>query len=224
MANLIKIEMRKISIKQHLLYLAGANVAFMVILGVLNIVFPNAAEQVPAVTQVSILNLVVFAIWQSALIAKLVVGEFSNKTIQLMFTYPISRKGLILSKLVLINTMIFLSLLSTQIVQHMFLMGLSHLDTPIVHSLAIADTATIALVSFATVMLGMLSLFVGMIKYSPIATVATSIAIIAALGSSVGEGMGNFVMHLPLSLSLGAIGCVLSYLSIRNIDKKDLLV
>ncbi|MDI3410257.1 ABC transporter permease subunit [Bacillus sonorensis] len=43
----------------------------------------------------------VFIVFAGVLIAKLIIGEYKNRTITVMFTYPVSRKKLMAAKLLL---------------------------------------------------------------------------------------------------------------------------
>ena len=223
MTNLIKIELKKFSVKSHVIQLIVANIAILALLTPLFIFVAPEEEYLDLVALVSILNLATFIVWQGVLIAKIIVEEFQSKTIFLLFTYPISRKKLIVSKLVIINTVIFFSILVTQIFQNTALTILSQFVPQLEYSLSIYEIGTVAVISVASVMMGMLSLFVGMIKKSTIATIVSSIVVVAMLGGSVGEGVG-LIMQIPVSLSVGVVGVILAYIAIKDIDKKDLLV
>jgi len=223
MTNLIKIELKKFSVKSHVIQIIIANIAILALLTPLFIFVAPEEEYLDLVALVSILNLATFIVWQGVLIAKIIVEEFQSKTIFLLFTYPISRKKLIVSKLVIINTVIFFSILVTQIFQNTALTILSQFVPQLEYSLSIYEIGTVAVISVASVMMGMLSLFVGMIKKSTIATIVSSIVVVAMLGGSVGEGVG-LIMQIPVSLSVGVVGVILAYIAIKDIDKKDLLV
>ena len=224
MTNLIKIELKKFSIKSHIIQLIIANIAILAILTPLFIFVAPQEEYLDMVAMVSILNLATFIVWQGVLIARIIVEEFQSKTIFLLFTYPVSRKKLIASKLVIINTVVFFSILATQIFQNTALTIMAQFVPQLEYSLSIYQIGMVVLVSVASVMMGMLSLFVGMIKKSTIATIVSSIVVVAMLGSSFGEGAGGLIMQIPISLSVGIIGVILAFMAIKDIDKKDLLV
>jgi len=223
MTNLIKIELKKFSIKSHLIHLAIAN---FIMLGLLTpiLLFAGADEaSVDVVSLISTLNLATFIVWQGVLIAKIIVEEFRSKTIFLLFTYPISRKKLIVSKLVVVNTTIFLSMLATLTLQNTYFTILARFAPQLEYSLTIGEIGLIATLSIASIMMGMLSLFVGMINKSTIATIVSSLIVVAIMGTSVGEA-GGLITSAAITLGVGAVGIILAYMSVRNIDKKDLLV
>jgi len=56
-----------------------------------------------------------FIVFAGVLIAKLVIEEYKNKTILLMFSYPINRKKIIASKLVITAILTFITILLSNI-------------------------------------------------------------------------------------------------------------
>jgi len=225
MNNLIKIELKKFSAKSHLIGLLIANV---VMIGLLIPIFLFApeSEYVDKFAIVSTLNISVFIVWQGALIAKLVIEEFSNKTMFLLFTYPVSRKKLIVAKLAIVNSTILFSMLVSQAVQTVAFSALGQLAPQVSFSPSVQDMGAVAILSVGAVMMGMLSLCVGMINKSAIATIVSSLAVVAIMGTTVGEA-GGLLMSVPISLSVGAVGAVgvaLAFIALKDIDKKDLLV
>ncbi|MCL2745650.1 MAG: ABC transporter permease, partial [Coriobacteriia bacterium] len=103
MLELMKIELKKFNLIAHLIQLAIASVTLLALINLIAI-----GEAYPITTiELSLLCLLTFVIWQGVLIAKFIVSEFRDKTIQLLFTYPVDRKKLILSKLVIVNGIIY---------------------------------------------------------------------------------------------------------------------
>ncbi|MFJ7731678.1 ABC transporter permease [Lysinibacillus sp. NPDC097231] len=56
----------------------------------------------------------------SVLIAKLVIEEYKNKTILILFSYPVSRKKIFVSKLILIAFLTFITMMLSNIVVGLF--------------------------------------------------------------------------------------------------------
>lgn len=67
-----------------------------------------------------------FIIWCSVLVAKIVVEEYTNKTILILFTYPVKKSRLILAKMVLIITFGILSTLIGDIIGIVFVSVVDH--------------------------------------------------------------------------------------------------
>ncbi|WP_435302985.1 ABC transporter permease [Leuconostoc mesenteroides] len=96
MFKLIRLEMRKTNFKQ---YVIGGFIASLIIPVFLFFLLYIDKQDSP-ITNTNFLFLVdsitriVFIIFSGVLISRLIVEEYNDKTITLMFTYPISRKKL----------------------------------------------------------------------------------------------------------------------------------
>ena len=67
-----------------------------------------------------------FLIFSSVLIVKLVIDEYKNKSIEIMFTYPISRKKIMAAKLIIVAIFTFITIMFST----MFMGGLFYwIDT-----------------------------------------------------------------------------------------------
>ncbi|MGO2940138.1 MAG: ABC transporter permease subunit [Pseudolactococcus laudensis] len=60
------------------------------------------------------------------MIANLIIEEFRSKTVLLLFSYPISRKRVILSKLIIISALITVSMVFSQVFQNILFFALNH--------------------------------------------------------------------------------------------------
>jgi ABC-type transport system involved in multi-copper enzyme maturation permease subunit len=220
MSKLIKIEMNKFNTGLHLKLLVVINI---VILALATSILIIEGTYIDNVTIVSTLVMCTFVIWGSISIAKSIIEEFKSKTITLLFTYPIDRKKLIISKLVFITLTMSASIFITQLFINMSLLLIDNFITQIEYTLSLQDIGILITISLTSIMLSGIALFIGMIKKSVIATIVASLIIISMLGSNFGE-TGNFVMILPLSITMGFIGIILAWISIKDINKKDLLV
>ncbi|WP_353051157.1 ABC transporter permease [Lysinibacillus pakistanensis] len=60
----------------------------------------------------------VFIIWQGVLIAKIIIEEYQNRTIALLFRYPIDRAKLIYAKIAVIFGSMFAFYILSSIFQH----------------------------------------------------------------------------------------------------------
>ncbi|MCL2438304.1 MAG: ABC transporter permease [Coriobacteriia bacterium] len=217
MLELMKIELKKFNLIAHLIQLAIASVTLLALINLIAI-----GEAYPITTiELSLLCLLTFVIWQGVLIAKFIVSEFRDKTIQLLFTYPVDRKKLILSKLVIVNGIIYVSMLATLLFLHGTLTALNFM-TILDYSASLQQLGVTALMFIAFLMVGMIALFAGMLKKSTIATIVTSVVLVLVFGGSMGEG--SLMEAVPVVLVFGAIGALFTFLSIKDLGKKDLLV
>ena len=58
-----------------------------------------------------------FTIFAGVLISKIIIGEYKNKTINILFTYPINRKKIMVAKLAIVVIFVF----TTMIISNLFL-------------------------------------------------------------------------------------------------------
>ena len=80
---------------------------------------------------------------------------------------------------------------------------------------------TQAVTALSAVLLGLLPLYIGMIKKSTIATIVSSFAIAAIVSNSQGSGAG--LMSIPIAaIVFGVIGAGFSAITVRKMVSSDL--
>ncbi|WP_243524752.1 ABC transporter permease [Bacillus pseudomycoides] len=166
-----------------------------------------------------------FIVFAGVLIAKLVIEEYKNKTILLMFSYPINRKKIIASKLLITAILTFITVLLSNI----FIVGVFF--TVNSYMLVIPNTITIDELiqegikvvpfSIAAAGAGLIPLYFGMRKYSVPTTIVSSLIVVMIACQSQPEF--SLATFLPLQLALAAIGIMIAYYGIRNIENEDAL-
>ncbi|MCG3088572.1 ABC transporter permease [Sporosarcina cyprini] len=180
-------------------------------------------------TLVTLLTNITFIILGGVILSRVIISEFRTKTINVLFTYPIRRKVLMLSKLLLVFTVTTVGLfLGTWIMQVLtyFLqpsLGLFEGTFTMQEMLAtIPKTVTNAIMMGA---IALIPLYFGMRKKSTSATITSAVIIGFLINSTVSNGGASFslsdVIIIPLIFSL--LGAGIAYLSIRNIDRKDVV-
>ncbi len=111
-SNLAVLQSKKVPLKPHIAGLLAAN--FIIFLlsvftsslltasGNISTLPGFAPVQLDTVTLAAMLVRATLIVWEAVLISVFVIEEYRNKTIGLLFTYPISRTKLITAKLILI--------------------------------------------------------------------------------------------------------------------------
>ena len=111
MLNLIKLELKRVSLKSHFIGLLAANIVIALLSaftssllkagsGVAVTGLPPA--QLDTLTLAIMLVRATLIVWEAVLISVFIVEEYRNKTINLLFTYPVQRGKLIAVKIILI--------------------------------------------------------------------------------------------------------------------------
>lgn len=167
---------------------------------------------------------IVFIIYGSAMISKLVISEFKNKTINLMFMYPINRKKILISKLIIVSMFTFMSIIIGNIIvaSNMFLLNKYMNFVPLATSQVIYRNITsIVLNAIAASGIVLIPLLFGMWKKTTTSTIVSAV-ILTSLICSNGNGI-SLSEILPVTLSVGAIGILIAYLTIKNIENVDIV-
>ncbi|AKL85367.1 ABC transporter permease [Bacillus atrophaeus] len=230
MWNLMRIELKKMKLGW---YARGAIIANLILLGFLwmvSYVEKIEGEETMQTIDESFLiigTLVrgVFIIFGAVLIARLVISEFKNKTILVLFTYPVNRKKLLASKLMIAFGLTFITILISNVFvafAFFFLNSIYHMIPGEVTSDIVSQQAVkMAVFAFGAAGTSLVPIFFGMRKYSVPATIISSVIIVMAMSSTTSEFSLSSIVYIPLSLA--AVGLVFSYLAVRKVDKTDVL-
>lgn len=228
MLRLIRLEMKKFKLGW---YVKGALIANIILTAIICFVFFLAqTEGDLQVTTYQEVNILIgatvrstFIVFASVLIAKIVIEEYRNKTILMLFSYPVSRKKLIASKLILITLLTFITMmLSNAFVVGMF--SIINAYFPIVPfeitgNQFLGELLNIVLFSFSSAGMSLIPLFFGMRNYSVPATIGSSLIVVAVANSY--NPAFSLATFIPLQLGFAAVGGVIAYLAIRNIENED---
>ncbi len=229
MWNLIRMEIKKVPLKPHIAGLLIAN--FIIFLlsvftsslltasGNISTLPGFAPVQLDTVTLAAMLVRATLIVWEAVLISVFVIEEYRNKTIGLLFTYPISRTKLITAKLILICCISFTFHVLSNIFQYATIFLAAKCFDFVTFSFG--NILTQAVTTISAILLGLLPLYVGMIKKSAIATVVSSIIIVAIASNSQGSSAG--LLSIPIAaIIFGIIGITFSAITMRKMILSDL--
>lgn len=165
----------------------------------------------------------VFIVFAAVLLSKLIIDEYRSKTIYLMYTYPIQRKKLIAAKLLLAGTLTFITIAISSvfvatvysIAHNMF--QLSTEEIPVQRLLL----EIMSMLKFAIAAAGasLIPLYFGLRKRSVSATIISSLLIVAVLSQS--NPWLPIADNMYVALAFAAIGVLIAFWTIRNVDKMD---
>ena len=102
MAHLLKLELKKFRITRNIVFTFVAilfSILFMTVSMVDSMTDPEQTKDTfeSMFTVVGLLMSFIFLVYSSVLTARLVIGEYNQGTITIMFSYPLNRKHLIVS-------------------------------------------------------------------------------------------------------------------------------
>lgn len=230
MLNLMKLELRRMDMRGMLyrfLLISAGIIGILLIVGIdseaVSEIYASPDEMM---NLMGILIMSAFVIHASVLISNMVVEEFRNKTIAVLFMYPIDRKKLLMAKLVIVTLLTFgMILLSYLVVFYAFYL-FNHLIgiTPfaIETGFLVSNAAAIIGIAFACAGMSLIPLYFGMKKYSVPATITSSIIIVAILSSTAGDIGANLFSVKAIPIILGISGFLISFLVVGRAVKADL--
>lgn len=231
MLRLMKLEMKKFKLGWYVRGAIIANIAILTLLIFTSIVSqiegdPEIRDPQMVLLMASTLVRATFIIFGSVLIARLIIGEYKNKTILLMFSYPINRKKMMVSKLVITATLTFITVILSNILVVGVFFGIDSYFSILPHSFTVdqlmQEGINLVPLAVATAGISLIPLYFGMRKRSVPTTIVSSIIVVSIAINNT--PMFSTATFLPLQLALAAIGVVIAYYGIKNIEKEDITV
>jgi len=226
--KLILLENKKFRTSKYIKGVIIANIAlFSLIMLVCYTEDPEGIFQLTSQNIVEMINVLVndvFLIFSASMLARYIIGEYSNKTINIMFTYPIQRKKIIYAKLLLVCLFITITIFLSNI----FIMGsfyLVNLFTQVfVLEITLGYIILVLLKSLlyavAYSLISCISLLFGMMKKSQISTIVSSVIIVSIIGSSNNGFSLSSILAIPIILA--SIGFAIIVYTFRNIERVDI--
>lgn len=230
MFKLIKLEIKKYKLQR---YIKKAVIANLIILAfVLFINYSSRFESeiamknyLEAFTVIDTFVTVTFIIFASVLISRLVIGEYKNKTITMLFMYPIDRRRLFIAKLSIVVIFTFITMIISNLflgISFYFFDQLAHfIPEKLTIDMIIKSSTNIIIHAFTSSFISLISLYFGIRKKSSASTIISA-SIIASIICSNGNSGFQLNSIVAVSVSLAAVGAFISYMCIRNIEHLDI--
>ncbi|WP_010233017.1 ABC transporter permease [Clostridium arbusti] len=230
MLKLMKLENKKFKIFGCL---KGVIIANLIILGFLSMILyaSNANKEIAFSTYndvflyTGIFVRATFSIFAAVLISRLIIGEYTSRTINVLFTYPINRKNIMVAKLAIVLIFTFTTMVISSLFLSFSLFLLNMFTNAIQDSLTadilIKNLINIIVYSIAFAFVSLIPVYVGMRKKSGSATIITSVILVSLLNSGNKGNSLSSIIIIPIILAI--IGAIASYLSIKDIEKVDVI-
>jgi len=220
MIDLIKIDICKYKLKKQFLYFLIANIIMaLAIFGILSV--GDLTDSAPVIIDIFVKP--VFIVWEAVLICMVVIDEFKNKTVLMLYTYPLDKKKLIIAKVIVVISFSLAGIIMSQILLNVVFYGLHQILPAISYHLVWQQVIAYLFSSIMVILLGLIPLAVGLVSYSTIGTMVTSIAIVS-VGSTSGLGFDNLLSQIGFVCVLGVIGIVAAFITIQKMFKRDIIV
>lgn len=166
-----------------------------------------------------------FLIFTGVMLASFIVSAYKNKTMNLMFTYPVKRQKILVSQMMAVWIFNFAALvLSKSAIYLCIFMGSKYMRSSFAVDFdmgSISFYIRLILKSFVMVSVSFIALFVGMVMKSSKAVIITSFLLIFLTQANVGDFTMADSVVFPLVLTAVSFG--FAVLSIHKVENKDLL-
>ena len=166
-----------------------------------------------------------FLIYTSVMLASFIVSAYKNKTMNLMFSYPIKRQKILASQMIAVWTFNFAALILTKLAIYMCVFfGAKFMQSSFTVDFSIGSLSfyiQLILKSVVIVSMSFIALFVGMAIKSSKATIVTSFLLIFLTQANIGDF--TMASNAVFPVILTTISLAFAVLSIVNVESKDLM-
>lgn len=165
-----------------------------------------------------------YIIFTGVMLAAFLVGAYEKKTMNLMFSYPIKRKKILLSKMAAVWIFNLIAMIVSKVLIYLALIwtrSFTGISASEIQFGRLSFWLEILLGSAAMVSISYISLLIGLKMRSSKATIVSSVVIVCLTQGNIGSA--TLANNLPFFVILFAAAIVSVYLSIYNVETKDLL-
>ncbi len=234
MLKLIKLEWKKNNIAKYIrnvVILAAVLCLFLFALCYLGIAdspdsgIPDAAPGNDMISSsIELFTSMAFLVFTGVMLSGFIVSSYNNKTMNLMFLYPIKRQKILVSQMLAVWIFNFTALAATKLLIYgCVLLGSQFMVSsfPLDYNMAEPGFYVQLLVrSIVTVTMGFIALFIGMAMKSSKATIVASFLLILLTQANMGDLTFRDNAVIPVILTV--VSLVFAFLSVREAETKDL--
>lgn len=165
-----------------------------------------------------------FLIFTGVMLAAFIVSAYKNKTMNLMFSYPIKRQKILASQMLAVWIFNFVALTLTKLLMYICVfIGARSMSSSFVIDFDLGSVefyAQLLIKSIVIVSISYVALFVGMTLKSSKATIVASFLLILLTQANIGDL--TLAGNSAFSVILIVISLVFAVLSVINAETKDL--
>ncbi len=165
-----------------------------------------------------------YIVFTGVMIASFIVGAYEKRTINLMFSYPIKRQTILLSKVLAIWIFNVIALTLSKILIYAILLGTKSLTNISGSSIQFAMPSfwlKIVISSIAMVSVSFIALLIGLKMKSGKAAIITSVILVCVTQGNVGDY--TLAGNVPFYVLLFVLAVLSVFLSIYDVETKDVM-
>lgn len=176
-------------------------------------------------SSVELFTSMVYLVFTGVMLSSFIVSAYKNKTMNLMFSYPIKRQKILASQMLAVWLFCFIALALTKLLLYgCILTGFRFLPSAFLLDFNMGSLGFYLQLLFKSatiVTMGFIALFVGLSLKSSKATIICSFLLIFLTQANIGDlSMANSSVF-PLVLT--AVSLVFAFLSVSQAESKDLM-
>ena len=186
----------------------------------------DAAEGMNIISaSIELFTSISFLIFTSVMLASFIVSAYKDKTMNLMFSYPIKRQKILASQMIAVWLFNFAALVMTKLLIYTCVyIGSQSMESSFVIDFNMGSLSfyiQLLLKSFVIVSMSFIALFIGMKMKSSKATMITSFILIFLTQANIGDFSlaGNLIFPIILTI----VSFAFAILSVINVETRDLL-
>lgn len=166
-----------------------------------------------------------YLVFNGVMLSSFIVGAYRDKTMNLMFSYPIRRQKILVSQMLSVWIFSFAALTFTKLLLYGCVLAASRfMASAFVLDFDMASLsfyAQLLLKSAGIVIMGFIALFIGLSMRSSKATVISSFLLIVLTQANVGDL--TLSDNAVFQAALMAVSLVFAFLSVFQVEHKDLM-
>lgn len=165
-----------------------------------------------------------FIVFTSTMLAAFIVNSYKNKTINLMFSYPISRKKILLSQMLSVWIFNFIALVLSKVLLYAVLVITKEYMLITARDIALGSGMfyiEIFINSAVMVSISFIALLIGLKMKSSKATIITGVIIVCLTQGNIGSY--TLLGNIPFYALLLIISAVSVFLTLYKLETRDVL-
>ncbi|MDQ0186284.1 ABC transporter permease [Cytobacillus kochii] len=230
MLKLMKLEMQKFEITKYVKGALIANIVILFLICLIAYVETNQGIQVMtshymAMEIIETIIRVTFIIFAAVLLSQIVISEYKNKTINVLFMYPIKRRTILIAKLLVTVLFTFFAIIFSFIIVgsgfYLFNSFTNVIPEPLSATIIINSFGKVVFNALAASLISLIPLYFGLKKYSVPATIVSAFFVSLIISQNINGFSLYSIIIIPITLSL--IGLATAIIAIKNIDNGDII-
>ena len=231
MKTLIELELKKNEIRTYLittLVITIIMLGFLYLFAYAPMLEPNDQDMAifagykNLIPLFGVLNMAVFSVLSAVMYSKYIIEDYAGKRIILLFSYPVSRKRIMLSKLSVVYMFTVISMVISNIVIF-FIFGISESFIDLVNekftfSIMLQAAETILIMSLVAACIGIIAVGIGFIKKSVPTTIVSAVLIASLLCNIVVNATSSRAVMYLFAILIMTVAISFSLLLMRKVN------